>query len=165
MDRINRIAPALIVAIFSLSASYAQSSVHAAGGDAAGSGGTAAYAVGQVSYTFTGNETGSVSLGVQQSYKAMTVGNQEIEAGRSVALFPNPVQSNTFLQLEAEPSELEKDAFSYAIYDIYGRLMHQQDIHQATTVITLSDYHNAMYIVKVIRNEYTLRTFKVIKSN
>ena len=144
---------------------YAQNSVHASGGDASGTGGTVAYSIGQVAYTSADNGTGSISLGVQQPYITMAVGNQEIDAALSVALFPNPVQSNTFLQLDAQTLEEPIEAYAYAIYDMYGRLLHQEDIVQSTTKISLAEFHNAMYLVKVIRNHYTVRTFKVIKTN
>lgn len=148
-----------------MSASYAQSDVLASGGDASGASGTVAYSIGQVAYTSADNGTGSVSLGVQQPFIAMSVGNQEIEPALSVSLYPNPAQSNTYLQFDPKSLSNPITSYTYAVYDIYGRLLHQEAILQPTTIISLSAFHDAMYIVKVIHNQYTVRTFKVLKTN
>ena len=47
----------------------AQESVNAAGGDAMGTGGTAAYTVGQVVYTTIGDNGTTVAQGVQQAFQ------------------------------------------------------------------------------------------------
>jgi len=156
---------AWIPLMFSFSMGYAQTSVHASGGDASGTGGTVAYSIGQVAYTAVDNGTGSVSLGVQQPYIAMAVGNQEIDPALSVSVYPNPAHSNTFLHFDPKTLDTPIASYAYAIYDSYGRLLHQEKIVQATTNISLSEYLNAMYVVKVIRNQYTVRTFKVLKTN
>jgi len=165
MDKRYLVCWAWILLNISYSTSYAQSSVHASGGDASGTGGTVAFSIGQVSYTSADNGSGSVSLGVQQPYIAMAVGNQEIDPALSVSLFPNPAHSNTFLQIDPNTLDTPIASYAYAIYDIYGRLLHQENIVQPTTNISLTEYHNAMYFVKVIRNQYTVRTFKVLKTN
>ena len=54
--------------IFSFSA-QSQDTVAISGGEATGSGGTSSYTLGQVFYTVTNANSGSISQGVQQNFR------------------------------------------------------------------------------------------------
>ena len=66
---------------------YAQQSTNAGGGDATGTGGSAAYSVGQVAYTSNIGTGGTESQGVQQTYIISTVGSEEPSLNYSLSVF------------------------------------------------------------------------------
>ena len=68
----------------------AQQATTTSGGDASGSGGTAAFSVGQVVYTANTNASGTLSQGVQQAYEIFTLSIKETELNISLKVFPNP---------------------------------------------------------------------------
>ena len=72
----------------------AQQATTASGGDASGSGGTAAFSVGQVVYTANTNASGTVSQGVQQAFEIFTLSIKETELNISLKAFPNPTLNN-----------------------------------------------------------------------
>ena len=95
----------------------AQESANASGGDATGSGGTAAYSVGQVVYTTNTGASGTVSQGVQQAYEIFTVGIKETELNISLSVFPNPTADNLTLQI----SDYNNEKLSYQLFDMQGK--------------------------------------------
>ncbi|HUR31026.1 MAG TPA: hypothetical protein VMZ69_06310, partial [Saprospiraceae bacterium] len=89
---------AFMTSIFFLAAFYGdihgQMDIVVTGGDAVGSGGSAAYSVGQVAYINMTTEAGLISLGVQQPNLFLTVDTDEPEFTISASAFPNPVNDN-----------------------------------------------------------------------
>ena len=71
--------------------------INATGRDASGSGGTAAYSLGQVVYTTNSGTSATVSQGVQQAYEIFTIGIKETELNISLSVFPNPTIYNLTL--------------------------------------------------------------------
>ena len=61
----------------------AQSNTGTLGGEATGSGGTASFTAGEVFYTYKSGASGSVTEGVQQSYRVLPTG---VISGGSVAV-------------------------------------------------------------------------------
>jgi len=146
----------------------AQESLNATGAMATGSGGNAAYSVGQVVYTTnTSGANGSVAQGVQQLYEISIV--TAIEQGKgidlSMAVYPNP--ANDYLILSVADFELSN--LSYQLYDMNGRLLQSQKITGAQTNIAMSSFMPAVYFVKITAVETMhasskeLKSFKIIK--
>lgn len=146
-----------------LPAIHGQSAVLSAGGDASGSGGSAAYSIGQVAYTTHSSEGGSVTLGVQQSYLVIMVGTGEPEVRILASVSPNPTQSSINLEFD-DPLSFD-GSFSLGLYDIDGKLLRHEKIVSRVTSIQMENFPNAVYFLHVIRNNAEIKVFKIFKTN
>ena len=148
-----------ILFLLLLNFAFAQKSVVATGGNATGTGGTASFSVGQISYKSpTGN---TVSDGVQQPFEIFTLGTDDFPTIILQAIvYPNPTSSNINLIIE----NYSIDNLHYNLYDIQGRSIANQKITQQGTNITMENLQSANYFLQVFDNNKTLKTFKIIKN-
>ena len=146
---------------FVLTGIKAQQSADAAGGMATGSGGSASYSVGQVSYINITNANGYINEGAQQPYEFFTVGIKENNnISISYSVYPNPTASTVNLKIENENLE----NLSFQLYDINGKLLLNQKITSNITSITMGSFANSNYFLKVTDNDKILQTIKIIKN-
>jgi len=140
----------------------AQESVNGTGGNASGSGGSASYSVGQVVYTTNTGTSGSVAQGVQQPYEIWVATSiEEVkDINLSVLAYPNP--TTNFLTLITE--EFDVSNLSYQLYAINGKLLQTEKIIGNQTSIDMSNFVNANYFVKVVKNNKEVKIFKIIKN-
>ncbi len=145
-----------------LSGLQAQESINATGGNAAGSGGSASYSVGQVVYTTNTGTNGSVAQGVQQPFEISVVIGIEEANGITLqcSAYPNP--TTDFLTLKVENSD--NKTLLYQLFDMAGKLLQSERITGNQTSIVMSNLVPATYFVKVIQNQEELKTFKIIKN-
>ena len=163
-----RILRIFFVFCFSLSAHHtelhAQSSVHTAGADALGTGGTASFSIGQVMYTGIEGQGGYAGSGVQQPYTITMVGSIDPAPGVSVSFFPNPVQENDFLVINMDSGYDASARYSIEIRDLYGKRLIVQEMNEMSTAIPVGDYASGLYLLTVLKNDSTIRIFKVVKT-
>ncbi len=114
----------------------AQESANASGGDATGSGGTAAYSIGQVVYTTNTGSSGSVAQEVQQAYEIITVGIKETALNISLTAFPNPTTEYLTLHI----SDYNNEKLFYQLYDIQGKLLSNGQVTALQTRINTASY-------------------------
>ena len=155
--------PIVLFAIGFLSAGFAQAqqSANAAGGDATGSGGSAAYSVGQVVYTANNGPSGTVSQGVQQAYEIFLIGINETELNNSLSVFPNPIVDNLTLQI----SDYNNEKLSYQLFDLQGKLLSKGQIIAQQTQIKTASLPPATYFIEVLNQENKqVQSFKIIKN-
>jgi hypothetical protein len=139
----------------------AQESTNSSGGDATGSGGTAAYSIGQVVYTTNTGSSGSVAQGVQQAYEIFTVDIEETTLSISLIAFPNPTADNLTLQI----SDFNKEKLTYQFYDIGGKLLSNGQVTGQQTEINTSSLPPATYFINVLNQEdKKVQSFKIIKN-
>ena len=139
----------------------AQSSVNAAGGDATGTGGSAAYSIGQVVYTTNSNSSGSVAQGVQHAYEIFPVGLNESALAFSLLAFPNPTQE--LLNLEVSDPFSEK--LCYRLYDEFGQVVKAGEINACQTQINTASLPVSTYFLHVVNHDnVNVRSFKIIKN-
>jgi hypothetical protein len=139
----------------------AQESTNSSGGDATGSGGTAAYSIGQVVYTTYTGSSGSVAQGVQQAYEIFTVDIEETTLSISLIAFPNPTADNLTLQI----SDFNKEKLTYQFYDIGGKLLSNGQVTGQQTEINTSSLPPATYFINVLNQEdKKVQSFKIIKN-
>ncbi len=140
----------------------AQEAVSTSGGDAAGSGGTSSFSVGQVTYTTNIGTDGSMAQGVQQPYEISIV--TEIEEAKEISLsfsvYPNP--TTTFLKLNVG-NYTTKD-LNYQLYDGSGKIIESTKVNSNETSIFMENTARGIYFLKVIENNKELKTFKIIKT-
>lgn len=138
----------------------AQESVNASGNDAAGSGGSVSYSVGQVAYTSNTANSGTISQGVQQAYEIIPLGDNETSLGFSLTYFPNP--TTNFLILNIDDYKNEK--LKYYIFDEQGKIINSDDIQNWQTTIDMSRINMGVYFIEIKQDEKKLKSFKVIKN-
>jgi len=138
----------------------AQHSFAVSGGEATGSNGTVSYSVGQMVYTTIIGSNGSLAQGIQHTYEISSQTGISEGIALEHYIFPNPV--NDYLTLQIDNSELT--GFSFHLYDINGRLLQSQKIYKNKSWINMGDLKPAVYMMKIYRNERTIKTFKIIKN-
>ena len=145
-----------------VSFAQAQQSANATGGDASGSGGTAAYSVGQIVYTTNTATTGSVAQGVQQPYEISIVsGIDNPTVNIELSAYPNPTTDYIKLKVEGEKFE----DLNYTLVDITGKLIASEKITSSTEIIGMENLASACYLLRVTNNNNKeLKTFKIIKN-
>lgn len=138
---------------------YAQQSVVSAGGNATGSGGTAAFTVAQTVYT-TNVGTGSLSQGVQQPYEVTTLGVDDFpEISLKMRAYPNPAADVLTISVE----DIETANMSFQMVDINGRILESRKIDGNQTNINMNDKITGIYLVNILDGNKQIKAFKIIK--
>lgn len=149
----------IIVCICSLTTN-AQTSVHASGGTATGSGGSASYSIGQIVNTNINGSNGSVNHGVQQPIEFFTLDVDDyLTNDFQIVAYPNPTSDNLQLIIE----NLNSSDLNYYLYDVQGRTLRHQKINTRETLITTNTLPSAIYFLKITDNNRIIKTVKIIK--
>ena len=139
----------------------AQETIPASGGNASGTGGSASYSVGQITYTTHTGTTGSVAHGVQQAFEiSVIIGIEETAINLVISAYPNP--TTDFLQLKVE-NEMMKD-LSFQLFDMSGKLLQNKKITDNQTNIVMTNFKASIYFVKVMQGNKEVKIFKIIKN-
>ena len=151
-----------ILLMLCIAITQAQQSANAAGGNAIGSGGSASYSVGQVSYTAITGVSGNSYQGVQQPYKIFSpLGINNYPAiTLAMSVFPNPTQTLINLKIENDNKTLW-----FVLYDLTGKIITVQKIYDNLTQVPMQNLAAGSYLLKVNDAEKELKTFKIIKNN
>jgi hypothetical protein len=138
----------------------AQESVLTSGGNASGSSGSASYSVGQVFYKTVNGTTASLSQGVEQPFEIQTVlGADNFNISLELSVYPNP--TTDFIYLKVKESSFE--SLQYQLFDLNGRIIENNKVSDFSTIIQMTKYPCAIYLLKVIDNNKEVKTFKIIK--
>jgi len=139
-----------------------QSTIPAAGGNADGSGGTASYSVGQITWDIFSGETGSVAPGVQQPYEIFIVTAIKNTEGITLEykVYPNP--SSAQINLTIKP--LDAENFRYRLYDLNGILLIDKLIESDLNEIEIEYLPAAVYLLIVMKGNTEIKTFRIIKN-
>jgi hypothetical protein len=140
----------------------AQEAIPASGGDAAGSGGTASYTVGQMVYSANYGSNTSESQGVQQAY--VIIVENGVDVAKNISLqcsaYPNP--TSDFLNLKIDGT-IQTNYVAY-LYDASGKLLFNKKIDSNETSIPMAQYVSGTYFLKLAdTSSKELKTFKIIK--
>ncbi|MBN8641353.1 MAG: T9SS type A sorting domain-containing protein [Flavobacteriales bacterium] len=137
----------------------AQKSSVAAGGNAAGTSGTASYSIGQISYKSPAGTI--VSDGVQQPYEIQVLGTSDYpNIALVMVVYPNPTSNLLTLKI---PQENLSD-LSYQVYDINGKIVYGlQKITNLETTFSMENNPKGVYFLNVISNDGTIKSFKILK--
>ena len=139
-------------------ASFAQSSVVSAGGEATGDG-SVSFSVGQTAYMTATNENGSLSQGVQQAYVITEETGIEITQIQLRA-FPNP--TSDVLNLQINGGDFKN--VSYALYNNTSKLIDKGTVNGSDTQISMGAYKAGVYFLEVKADGKTVKRFKVVKN-
>jgi len=144
-----------------MSSSLAQDAISAAGGDATGSGGSAAFTVGQILFSGSSGASGEVFQGVQQPYEIMVISglDQFEDLDLIISTYPNPVTDLLILKVES----LKWNDLNFQIYNSDGRVVVSDKLLNTETNIDMSHLAPGAYILQVIMEKEAVKTFKIIK--
>lgn len=138
----------------------AQENSNSSGGDATGSGGTAAYSVGVVLYTSNSGSNGNIEQGIQFPYEIFITAIKETELNISLTAYPNP----TIDKLSLEISQYNNENLLFQVLDLQGKLLNIGQITSKQTLIEFSNLPSATYFVNVLNEENkNIKSFKIIK--
>lgn len=137
--------------------SIAQSGDVVAGMDIQNKIGSVSYSIGNVFYS-TKSKGVSINEGMQQSYIINEIFRKST---LRVSLFPNPTNDLVYFKVE----NLNYKNLSFRLYDITGRLISSGRIVNHQSVLSLQNFPNNVFIVKVFRGELEEQSFKILKSN
>ena len=151
----------MVILIFYMSSSLAQDAISAAGGDATGSGGSAAFTVGQILFSGSSGASGEVFQGVQQPYEIMVISglDQFEDLDLIISTYPNPVTDLLILKVES----LKWNDLNFQIYNSDGRVVVSDKLLNTETNIDMSHLAPGAYILQVIMEKEAVKTFKIIK--
>lgn len=149
------------IVLFITTASYAQETIPASGGDASGVGGSVSYTVGQVAYTTNIGLGNSIGEGVQQPYEISAITGIEVPGiDLELIVFPNPTQNILTLQM----SEINKEDLSYLLFNMHGKVLQNRLITSNTETIVMEGLPQATFILQVRRKQEVVKTFQIIKN-
>jgi hypothetical protein len=151
----------LFITSISFVTSYSQESIVTSGGDATGAGGTSNYSIGQITYTSQTATGGIVTLGVQQPYEIVTLGNDDFtEITLLMTVYPNP----TIDMLNLLVTDNKWNDLSCQLSNINGKIVSKnKNIITSETSISMQGLQNGIYFLTVTDDNKTLKTFKIIK--
>jgi hypothetical protein len=139
--------------------SEAQQVIGAAGTTATTSGGSVSYTVGEIAIQTTESSSGNASEGVQQAYEIYKVGVTELALGSSINVYPNPTNG----QLTLNTINLNKN-LAYELYDSQGKLIRECASFSDGHTLSISEFTNAVYYLKISSDNQPIQTFKIIKN-
>ncbi len=148
----------LILICFSLQ-SEAQQVISAAGTTTTTSGGSVSYTLGEMAIQTTETSSGTASEGVQQAYEIYKVGVTEITLGGFINVYPNPTNG----QLTLNTANLNKN-LAYELYDSQGKLIRECASFSDGHTLSISEFTNAVYYLKISSDNQPIQTFKIIKN-
>tara|TARA_B110000305_G_C19144832_1_gene495266 strand:+ start:91 stop:570 length:480 start_codon:yes stop_codon:yes gene_type:complete len=156
-----RIITSIVLLISALGGLNAQETVSAAGGDAAGIGGSASYTVGQVTYTTNTGANVSVAQGVQQPYEVSIASGVELkEINLDLLAYPNPTNNTLTLNI----GNYNHENLTYKLYDLHGKLLDRKQLDNSSTKIEIQDLPVSTYLLNVLDNNSLIKTFRIVKN-
>ncbi len=139
----------------------AQQAMLTSGGNATGSGGSTSYSIGQIDYITATGATGSVSQGLQQPFEiSILSGNEFTQISLQMLVYPNPTTSYVNLMIE----NYDFQDLNYQIFDLAGKQILNQKIINSETKIDLDNLSKNVYLLQVMNQSNTIKTFKIIKN-
>jgi ubiquitin len=147
-----------------LSPTLVHESVNTSGGNASGSGGSLSFSVGQAAYTSVVGSNGSLDMGVQHLYVISTTSGTSEVYNIQLAAFPNPTSDRLTLRIDNELlSAGTVQRLSYQLYNLSGKMLLNDLILNNKTNINMNNLQPATYFLRVMQDNYELKTFKIIK--
>lgn len=139
----------------------AQEVISTAGGDASSSSGSVSYSIGQLVYSSSYGNSGSVAEGVQQPFEISVVsGVETVGIDLTLSVYPNPTTDYLLLKVEGD----KLSGLSYQLFDMNGKLLAEKSIADSETHVEVSGLVPATYLLRIAKNGVEVKTFKIIKN-
>jgi hypothetical protein len=141
--------------------SSAQSAVLTAGGDAAGSGGSVSFSLGQLADEQPTSAAGHVQEGVQQPYVDGSTLISERPGTSDVSVSPTVTADQVTVQF---PNAIGH-RWSLTVFDVHGRVVVQRSLKDARTDLSLSHLASGAYHLLIQDDMRGVRTFTIIRTD
>ncbi len=116
----------------------------------------------QIDYVLATGSTGSVSQGMQQPFEISTLsGNEFTQISLQMMVYPNPTTS--YVNLKIENNDFQD--LNFQLFDLAGKQILNQKITSSETKIDLDNLSKNVYLLQVMNQTGTIKTFKIIKNN
>lgn len=139
---------------------YSQTTIASSGGIATGSAGISTYTIGQIVYSTHNQNNGSIEQGVQQAFEFQVLSILDISLTNLTLLtYPNPTSGDFVLSI----SDNFQDNLTYSLFDVQGKQLNNGVIRNSITQITIQNYKNGIYFLKVANPNSSIKVFKIIK--
>jgi hypothetical protein len=151
----------IIMILFSVLKTNAQSGTNAAGIEATGSSGNVSASFGQVFTNTISTGTFYSVEGVQQPYEISVITSEEElpDAAENISVYPNPFPD--FITLKVEPDGVNQ--FKYTLNDLQGKRLLKGDDVSGETLLEAGALPTGTYILTVFRNNQLVKSFKIVK--
>jgi hypothetical protein len=138
-----------------------QETIAASGGNYTGSGGSISYTAGQIAISTLSGINGTVIQGVQQPYEisVVTAIRNAEDINLKCLVYPNPAVGMTKLVFDSPDFENMK----YQLFDLNGLLLQEKKVENSETEIYLENLSSSVYFLKVIKNNFEVKVFKIVK--
>jgi hypothetical protein len=147
--------------IFLMPMALAQQALVSVGGDASADNGSISFTVGQLVFTEHNGNGGTLTQGVQQPVELYTLHTILTDpADDSLKLYPNPATDVIVLLLKHTGNVRSY----YSLCDVSGKCLIKGAIQHIQTQINVSNISSGIYLLKVITNHNTIKTFKIVKN-
>ncbi|MHC1731331.1 MAG: T9SS type A sorting domain-containing protein [Bacteroidales bacterium] len=100
-----------------------------------------------------------ITQGFHQTNLTVTEVEDIVDNGSKVKIFPNPTNSNLYISL----GDSDLSNFKVQIYQYDGVLISILDSDQCLINLDFSDYLNGTYILKILKDNIIIGTYKVVK--
>ena len=148
----------IILLLFAVGVTKAQTVVSTNGGTASTTGAQVNWTIGEPITATISDGTTTLTQGFQQSKLTVTAINDIQVAGVEIKVYPNP--TSNFVTLHFSKS---MEQTSFLLFDLSGKLILQQEIESTDTKINMMSYSGGSYILKLTGSQQPLQSFKIIK--
>ena len=151
----------MLILLIGFNSIHAQQATLSSGGNATGSGGSISYSIGQIDYVMATGATGSVSQGLQQPFEiSILSGNEFTQISLEMMVYPNPTTSYVNLMIE----NYDFQNLNFQLFDLAGKQILNEKITSSETKIDLNNLSKNVYLLQVMNQTSTIKTFKIIKN-
>jgi hypothetical protein len=145
--------------------SFSQSSINAAGNTFTTNSGSLSYSLGQIDFNYYSNTNIVIYLGVQQPQLANgTPKILEVEVPNQnqnivFTAYPNPTYDSIKIHLS-----ISDIFYNYMLFDLTGKLLKQGIFNETESIISLENFPTATYFLKVVSDNGFEKNIKIIKN-
>ena len=149
----------------------AQQTIPTTGGNAAGTGGSVSYSIGQTFYKTNSGINGSVAEGVQQPYEiSVVIGMEQAkEIDLVCKAFPNPTNDILIIKFSNKSISVVGETYIACLYSLNGKFLESKKINSSETIFSLAKLPSGTYLLKIQQahqdSHNSIKTFKIIKNH
>ncbi len=112
-------------------------------------------------YWFAGCEEGSPGFRYTTPCPLRNTAIQTVYQTSEYSIYPNPANTILYIQFTNPETKGRPDSYRVKIYDMNGKLVHEQSVNESTTTINVSNWNAGLYIMNL--NGKYLSKFVVTK--
>lgn len=148
----------LLFALFSIPI-FSQQAIVPLGGDISSTDGSVSFTIGQVFHATNSNPDNSLSEGVQQPHEIsfLSIDDHELD----ITMYVYPIPTSNFLTIKV--SDYNKEELTYEVIDLQGKMILENKIMNQETLIDITSFNEAIYVLNIKNSGKTIRTTKIIK--